>query len=561
MSKPRRLGLSYTRYSDPQQGDGDSENRQEEMFRAFCTRHNLTPLREVYADRGRSGYKDEHRKKGRLGELIAAVKDERIEPGTVIVVEAWDRLGRLRPDKQTDLVAELLRCGVDIGICRLDDIFTEEDFGTHKWTTLAVFIQLAYQESKQKAERIAHSWLKRRERARKSGKIMTGRLPGWLEIVNGVMAPIPERVAAIKRIFHLAANGYGKARIIARLMEEGVPTFGNSDRWTAPYVAKILNDRRVLGELQPRKTDDTPDGAVIAGYYKAVISEAEYNDARSAQAGRRGRGGKRDRKHVNVFQSLLRCATDREGFALHNRGTGAAPCLILTNLAGMGGRAPTFTFPYPIFEEAVLDLLKEVKAKDVLPKENVTPSAVDVLRAKLKNVRYELDQIQADLRQGHSKRLTALLRERETEEEQIAAQLQEELAKSARPAEKAMKDFPSLVDMIRKEGDEARLRIRPVLRSFIEEGWLLFVRRGSFHFCVVQLYFIGGAHRDYLLAYQSAGFNRPGGWWAVSLADAIEAKDLDLRKRADAAKYERLLAGVNLETLLAAMRQQSTKRK
>src|SRR5262249_8184600 len=141
----RRIAVSYSRYSDPSQGKGDSEDRQERDFRNFCRRHNLTPLSEVYADRGRSGYKDEHRKKGRLGQLIAAAKDKRFEPSTVIVVEAWDRLGRLRPDRQTELVAELLRTGVHIGVCRLDDIFTEDDFGTHKWAMLSTFIMLAYQ--------------------------------------------------------------------------------------------------------------------------------------------------------------------------------------------------------------------------------------------------------------------------------------------------------------------------------------------------------------------------------------------------------------------------------
>src|SRR5690242_12251633 len=108
MCKSRRLAVSYSRFSDPSQSQGDSEGRQDAMFKTFCQLHNLTPLSEVYADRGRSGYKDEHRKKGRLGELIAAAKDGKFEPGTVIVIEAWDRLGRLRPDKQTDLVAELL---------------------------------------------------------------------------------------------------------------------------------------------------------------------------------------------------------------------------------------------------------------------------------------------------------------------------------------------------------------------------------------------------------------------------------------------------------------------
>jgi DNA invertase Pin-like site-specific DNA recombinase len=110
--------------------------RQEEMFWEFCQRHRLTPLSEIFADRGKTGYKDDHRKKWRLGQLIAAAKDGRFERDTVIVVEAWDRLGRLRPNKQTEVVAELLRTGVNIGVCRLNDIFTEYDFGTHKTTWL-----------------------------------------------------------------------------------------------------------------------------------------------------------------------------------------------------------------------------------------------------------------------------------------------------------------------------------------------------------------------------------------------------------------------------------------
>src|SRR5581483_3239481 len=116
-------------------------------------------------------------KKGRLGQLVAMAKDSRFEPGTVIVVEAWDRLGRLRPDKMTQLIAELVQCGLGIGVCRLDDIFTEDDFGTHKWTTLAVFVQLAFQESKQKADRVAASWERRRGKAREKGALCSNRLP------------------------------------------------------------------------------------------------------------------------------------------------------------------------------------------------------------------------------------------------------------------------------------------------------------------------------------------------------------------------------------------------
>jgi DNA invertase Pin-like site-specific DNA recombinase len=564
MSTRRRLAVSYSRFSDPKQAKGDSETRQQQLFRDFCARHNLTPLTEVFADRGRSGYKDEHRKKGRLGQLIAAAKDDRFEPGTVVVVEAWDRLGRLRPDRQTELVAELLRTGVSIGVCRLEDIFSEEDFGTHKWTTLAVFIQLAYQESKQKAERVAASWERRRQKARADRTLTGARLPAWLELVNGAARQIPERVAAVKRIFALAAAGSGHARIVKTLTEEGVRPFGEvkvnegrtrsqfSGRWTKPYVALVLNDRRAVGEFQPAKGGQA-DGAPISGYFPAAVTEEEYQLARAGQDRRMGYDKKgraivpRQSKYVNVFKGLLKHARDGEGFVLHNKGTGAAPQLLLVNATGEGGRANCWTFPYPTFEEAVLGMLKEVNPRDVLPKKAEAPSVADALRARLKNVRQDIDQLKADLREGYDKHLATVLRERGVEEERIAQELQDELAKSVRPAERAWKDLPSLVDMIRKDGDEARLRLRPVLRRVIEEGWVLLVRRASYQLAAVQLYFAGGAHRDYLIVIQPAAFRRPGGRWRDSLATAADAKELDLRRSEDAAALEKVLAEMDLE--------------
>jgi hypothetical protein len=76
MSAAQGIGVSYTRFSDPvKQSKGDSQDRQDRMFREFCQRHRLTPLPEVFADRGRSGYKDEHRRKGRFGQLVAMAKE------------------------------------------------------------------------------------------------------------------------------------------------------------------------------------------------------------------------------------------------------------------------------------------------------------------------------------------------------------------------------------------------------------------------------------------------------------------------------------------------------
>ena len=116
---------------------------------------------------------------------------------------------------------------------------------------------------------------------------MTRRLPAWLREVNGKLVPIPERVAAIKRVFRLSADGFGLSRIVRTLEKEKVPPFGSKE-WSRPYLNKLLNDRRVLGEYQPRLIGNTPDGKVIEGYYPRVVSEEEYLLARRGQESRAG---------------------------------------------------------------------------------------------------------------------------------------------------------------------------------------------------------------------------------------------------------------------------------
>jgi DNA invertase Pin-like site-specific DNA recombinase len=550
MSRPRRIGISYARFSDPKQGKGDSEDRQDRDYRDFCQRHNLTPLTEVFLDRGRSGYKDEHRKKGRLGVLIQYAKEGRFEPGSVIVIEAWDRLGRLRPDKQTALVAELLQTGVDIGICRLNDVFTESDFGTHKWTTLAVFIQLAYQESKQKAERLSASWLSRRQRARKTGAPMTGRVPAWLKLADGLFRPIPGRVAVVRRIFALAAAGYGHGRIIRALNAEGAAAFGPSGRWNRISVWSILSDRRVLGELQPTR-DGKPDGQPIPGYYPAVVGEAEFALARAGQQRRTNGHGPKQRQHLNLFAGLLRHARDGSGFCVVNKYTAADPYLVLRNTTAEGGNG--YTFPLAVFEKAILSQLRELNPRDVLPRREQGPSKAEVLRARLKNVRADLAAYQAELKAGgFSKALAAVLREKEIEEEAVAGELQEELSRQAVPLARDWEGLPGLVELAGT--DDGRLRLAAALRRLVEVALVLIVPRRSYRFCAVQVFFTGGATRHYLILSQTAGCNRKGDAWAESLAAVADPADLDLRRREDARELEALLAGLDVGQLQDLLR-------
>jgi DNA invertase Pin-like site-specific DNA recombinase len=566
-SKTKRLAVSYSRLSDPKQRKGTGARRQALAFRIFCRVHNLTPSGEVYSDtEGLSGYHGAHLKKGRLKALAEMAEDGRFEAGTVVVIEAWDRLGRLRPDKQINLIQRLVRTGISLGICRTGSIFAEDDFGTSKWDELASFVRMAYQESRQKAERVAASWDIRKRRARRRGRVITGRCPAWLRAVGKRRSKgrhfesVPERVAAVRRIFQLAANGYGHMRIVRALIEEGHFPFGDSGKWTRPYVSKILADKRVLGIYQPMKDSpkegDPPvkDGDAIAGYYPAVIEEAEFNLALAGQTRENGRGEDkrkwhRDRKYVNCFRSLLTHARDGEGFIILNIGTGAAPNLMLTSAAGHSGRGKYITFPYLVFEEAILSLLAEVDPREVLAKADGTVGRAEVLRAKLAAVRADLAGLKADLKQGYSRAVAEVLRDKEAEEEKVASELQEEMARSARPAERTWEELPSLVQLVRAEGDPARLKLRAVLRGIVEGVWVLTVRRGARCLAAVQVRFAEGAVRDYLIDHRPNSRTRPGGWQAWSLSEALKTAQLDLRQPAHVRQLEKLLAAIDLTAL------------
>jgi hypothetical protein len=456
-------------------------------------------------------------------------------------------------------VGELLRTGVQIGVCRLDDIFCEDDFGTHKWTTLAVFIQLAFQESKQKSDRLASAWARARKRAREEGRLVP-RLPAWVERApDGKPRLIPGRAAVVRRIFQMAVEGLSHRRIVRTLEEEKVPPFGQKKvakgrsrsqfcgRWNCPYVALILRDRRALGEFQPRTADGKPDGPPIAGYYPAAVAEAEWLLAQQAIGGRKPDVRRRHRKYVNIFAGMLIHARDGEGMILHARKYKGTTRLTLWNYSGHDGRAEGYSWPYLILEEKVLERLKEIDARDVLPQDKPA-RRLDVLRARLSHVRGEIASLGRELQEGYSRTVAAVLKQREAEEVELGDQLQKELAESVRPASRAWGELPSLVEVLKAspDPDATRMRIRAVLQRAIEDMRVLFVRRGAWRLAAVQVFFHGGAVRHYLLAYLPEAFKRPRQVWCRSLAADAAAGELDLRRPEHAERLAAELASLDI---------------
>ena len=162
----QKQAISYARFSSTKQKDGDSENRQADLYAQFCREHHLTPTTAMI-DRGYSGFHGVHRSKGHFGRFLIAVKAGEIAKGTVLVVESWDRFSRERIDVSFATVCEILRSGIEIGVCDLFEIFSDKDVGSSKINMIFNDLQRSWRESKRKSDMGIRNQAKRRETGKK----------------------------------------------------------------------------------------------------------------------------------------------------------------------------------------------------------------------------------------------------------------------------------------------------------------------------------------------------------------------------------------------------------
>src|SRR5262245_24254835 len=254
------IAYSYIRFSSLRQEEGDSVRRQVEATRAWAARNNVPLDESLQIDRGVSAFRGKNRDIGALGEFLRLVERGVVRPGSYLVVENLDRLSRDELDDAVQLLLGMTSKGVRVVALSPAEMVFQKPVNMTQLIIAIVELSRGHSESKVKSERITAAWTTKRGHARESGALMTGRLPAWLKVVAGRPALIPERAQALRRIFALAAAGYGITRIIARLNAEGVAAFGGrarkvgdgEERWCRTYVEAILHDRRAVGEYQPR---------------------------------------------------------------------------------------------------------------------------------------------------------------------------------------------------------------------------------------------------------------------------------------------------------------------
>lgn len=358
---------------------------------------------------------------------------------------------------------------------------------------------------------------------------------------------VEKNAETARRIYRMAIDGHGMAVITKRLNAEGVPTIGRARYWARSYIAKLLATRAVVGEYQPHKgkagQGRKPDGPPIPNYFPAILTEQEWYAARAAQSNRRTKAG-RIGKRINLFTGLLRDARDGGTLQVLDKGVKSSGPALVNYRAFQGARGTKYvSFPLGTFEDAVLSkLLREIDPREVLPERNGAADRVSALEGEVDEVRRRIGRLKAALGGDDDvKAVVKKLREWEGREVELAAELLLAHQEAATPLDEAWGEFKSVAEALAKEGNspEARTRLRAALRRIISAIWVLFVARGQDRVAVVQFWFAGGAHRDYVILHEAghgnASAKRLARWSARSFARPGKAGDLDLRDPKQAA--------------------------
>ncbi len=560
MTDTSPLAFSYIRFSTPEQAKGDSLRRQTEAARVWCERQGLTlDTSTSLHDLGRSAYTGSHRRnpdRHALAGFLKLVESGRVPRGSYLVIESLDRLSREHIQPALLLVLNLLQAGIRIVQLKPTEMVFDDKSDTLPVMMMMVELSRGHSESAMKSDRVGKAWQEKRRRVRsgepqkptarmgKGSRIMTHRLPAWVEEKGGEAVLIPERAAAVRRIFALAAAGYGYRAIVQTLTREGVPAFGEvevkegkkrsqfSGRWTLPYVVLILTDRRAIGECQMCSKGREPDGPPEAGYFPAVVTEQEWDRAQAPrpQKGSRTRIG----KHVNLFAGLVTNARNGDAYIAATK-----PNRVLISAGHQEGRCPSWSFPLAVFEWAILSALGEIDPREILNGHD-EPDPIIGLTASLTSVEARIGALEAELESGDVPSVVRGLRALEAKRDGLLGQLAEARKVAAHPLSEAWGETQSLTEVLANAPDptDARIRLRSALRRVVSGIHLLVVPAGTHRLAMAQVRFNGSAKvRTYSVVYRPGSGPHVKAGWAVKAGQA-EGTDLTTKRGVEKAEAD-----------------------
>lgn len=419
----------YVRFSNPEQKEGDSFDRQVKKAEAYCAKHGHT-LAGRYFDEGVSGFTGANRKEGDLKKFIDAVNSGQIEPNSLLLIENMDRFSREDPLESLYVMKGIKEKGIKIII--LDH---EAEINLRSVHVFMPFLEAfrANQESERKSQLLGSAWAKKKTNALK--RIITKRTPNWIRVVgekeNQRFELIPERKEVVRKIFEMSAKGLGANAITRTLNKEQTPTFGKSNFWHVSYVKKILCNPATYGVYIPykgRAKSRVQDGEPIEGYYLPCISKEEFCAAKTYRQDREKKGGRLAATGKNLFSGLMVCGSCNGKMSYADKHDGNI--YYVCHKARNGGNCSYQSIRYKELEAKILARVPDMFGFKEDEKEDTDDQKTTELRNKLHGVRAAIGRLVEmcnNLGELDVPQLAETLRKRRKEEEEIHAEINRQI--------------------------------------------------------------------------------------------------------------------------------------
>jgi len=549
------VAYSYMRFSSPRQERGDSIKRQTEARDNWLKRNPgvVAAADGDYRELGTSSFRGKHRldDKTALKQFITAVESGRVKPGSILIVESFDRLTREEFGEAAEFVLGLVNRGVRIVQLSPVEVILEKPVDLTKALILVVELTRGHGESQRKSDTIGSAWRGKREACRESGAIVTKGAKAWLKLKDGKFVFKLGAKALIRRIFKMATTGHGCRSIAQILNREKVSTWTKGE-WYEMYIRVMLRGREVLGEYrQARRNADGKrefEGEPVLGYYPAALTEGEWQAAQVAGKARDTRGGRpaKQGQFINLFQGIIKDA--RTGDSVHiNSHTAGVRLLIPAGFKRRGEATPSF--PLEPFDRAILSKLSELDPREVIGDGQEGPDEVAELRAKLTRLDVQIKALVEQFDGDNVPEVAEKVRHKNAERKTLTEDYERAKANAASPLSSAWGECKGLVEALdtAKDVREMRLRLRQAIARIIESVTCLFAGTRSVRLAAVRVQFAGGRHRDYFIEvvqrYKGHAPNPPRISTAVWGSGGSE---IDLRNRQDAAEVAEELAALDL---------------
>jgi len=307
----QKKAYSYIRFSTPQQLKGDSLRRQLEGSRQWADENNYE-LDTSMRDLGLSAYKGANQTLGSLKKFIDLIDQGQIDEGSVLILESLDRLSRQELTKSLHLFISVLDAGIKIVTLADKQEYTASSINNIGNLVISlVSMARAHEESEVKSMRIRASWKNKVANAHK--KKLSKQCPYWLKYNEDTDSfdLIESRAELIREMLRKTIAGAGQNRLAQELNENNIPAWGKTDGWHESTIQKILHNRALIGEIQPRTRVNNKLielGEPIKGYFPAVVEDEIFYAAQTARKKRTAAAGRRGTKFSNLLQGMCFCS-------------------------------------------------------------------------------------------------------------------------------------------------------------------------------------------------------------------------------------------------------------